>query len=445
VKRLFGTDGIRGEAGQFPLDYSSAYTLGKALVSLLLSEDLPPKILLGRDTRESGEWLEQALIHGIANNGGKASSAGVIPTSAISHLTQKHSFSAGIVISASHNPYKDNGIKIFSSHGRKIPEDWEDRLERVILSEEVIMPGEGYTVEPDPALESDYIQFLKSRLPMDSLTQRIKVVLDCANGASSSIAPPIFSDFGFDVHSINTSPNGRNINEDCGSLYPQDLAAKVTDINADIGIAYDGDADRAIWIDEKGNILNGDHTLYVLSKSLKERGLLKTDKVVTTIMSNMGLEKALEALGIKLIRTQVGDKYVLDKMLNLGTNLGGEQSGHTILLDECPAGDGILTSLKMLEAMIAYNAPLSKLVSGFEEYPQILLNVPVSKREDFHRYPKITDAMQDIGRTLGDSGRFNVRYSGTEPLVRIMVEGKDRNRIVQLAHQMARIVEKYLS
>ena len=444
MKKLFGTDGIRGIAGEFPLDYSSVYALGKALVSLLQDEDLTPKILLGRDTRESGEWLEQALIHGIANNRGTAFSAGVIPTSAISFLTQKHSFSAGIVISASHNPYRDNGIKIFSSEGKKIPESWEDRLESAVLIEEMIIPGESLKIEPDHSFVLDYIQFLKGRFPKDQLTRSIKVALDCANGASSFIAPGVFLDLGFEVLTLNASPDGKNINAECGSLYPQNLAMNVTKYNADIGIAYDGDADRAVWVDEKGNILNGDHTLYVISRFMKERGRLMRNLVVATTMSNMGLEKALKELGITLFRTPVGDKYVLDKMLSMGANLGGEQSGHTIFLDDYPTGDGILTSLRMLEVMTELNTPLSELVSDFKEFPQVLVNVPVSKREDFHQYPEIAETMQDIGTKLGDAGRFHVRYSGTEPLVRIMVEGMDKKQIEHLAVQMAIVIEKYL-
>jgi phosphoglucosamine mutase len=249
---------------------------------------------------------------------------------------------------------------------------------------------------------------------------------------------------GFEVFALSNTPDGTNINDRCGSLYPQNLAEKVVEYNADIGVAYDGDADRAIWVDEKGRILNGDHTLFVLSRFMKERGHLKSDSIVGTIMSNMGLEKALEKLDLRLIRTQVGDKYVLEQMKKLKTNLGGEQSGHTIFLDECPTGDGILTSLKMLEAIVTHDIPLSRLVEDFEEFPQVLVNVPVQRKENFNQFPEIVDTIEKVQHRLGDSGRMNVRNSGTEPKVRIMIEGQDRKKIEEYAHQIAKVIEKYL-
>ena len=243
---------------------------------------------------------------------------------------------------------------------------------------------------------------------------------------------------------MGNTPDGKNINANCGSLYPQNLARKVVESKADIGVAYDGDADRAIWVDEKGRILNGDHTLFVLSRFMKEKGRLKSDYVIATTMSNMGLEKAIEKLDLRLLRTQVGDKYVLEEMMKLKANLGGEQSGHTIFLDDCPTGDGILTSLKMLEVMAAYNLPLSKLVEDMEEYPQILLNVPVRKKTDFDQFPEIINAEEEIEKRLGDSGRLNVRYSGTEPVARVMIEGQDKGEIEDYASQMASVISKYL-
>lgn len=444
MDKLFGTDGIRAIAGQFPLDYSSVFTLGKALVELLEEKGLPLKVIIGRDTRESGVWLEQALIQGIKESQGEAFSAGIIPTSAISFLTKKYSFSAGIVISASHNPYQDNGIKIFSSQGIKISDVWEDKLERAIQTERQNVRKEKIEMIPSSSFGEEYIDFLKSLFSHVSLKRKIKLALDCANGASCFFAPKVFKDLGFDVITLGDFPDGKNINVQCGSLYPQNLAKKVVENKADLGIAYDGDADRAIWIDEKGMILNGDHTLFALSQFMKEKGRLKSDFIVATTMSNIGLERALERFKLKLYRTKVGDKYVLEQMMKLGANLGGEQSGHTIFLDDCPTGDGILTSIKMLEVLVSRNTSLSELVKDFEEFPQILLNVRVSRKEDFNLFPEIKNAMDEIKKELADSGRLNLRYSGTEPVARIMIEGQDRDQIENQAQKMANIIERYL-
>ncbi len=295
MSRLFGTDGIRSVAGQFPLDYTSAFKLGKGLIALLMSRGLAPIVLIGRDSRESGNWLNDALFQGIKEASGKAVSVGVIPTPAVSHLTKNHSFSAGIVISASHNPYQDNGIKIFSSQGTKISENWENQLEETIRSSQNSNTREVAEATPDRELVLEYKDFLKSPFTDIRIQKPYKIVLDCANGASSFYAPEIFSDLGFKVFPINASPNGKNINDNCGSLYPENLAKTVKDVGANIGIAYDGDADRALCVDEKGTILNGDHTLYICAKYLKESGRLKSDTVVATTMSNIGLETALQA------------------------------------------------------------------------------------------------------------------------------------------------------
>ncbi|MFP4081890.1 MAG: phosphoglucosamine mutase [Candidatus Aminicenantes bacterium] len=444
MDKLFGTDGIRAVAGQFPLDYPSVHTLGRALVNLLEEKGYPPRVIIGKDTRESGTWLEQALIQGISSNQGKAVSAGIIPTSAVSYLTRKHSFSAGIVISASHNPYQDNGIKIFSSQGIKIPEEWEEILEKSIQSSQEKVQTQEVKITPSPAFRKDYMDFLISRFSQANLPRKIKLVVDCSNGASSLFAPQVFKTLGFDVITHADCPDGRNINARCGSLYPQGLAGKVVESKADMGVAYDGDADRAIWVDERGRILNGDHTLFVLSRFMKERDGLKSDYVVATTMSNLGLEKALDRLNLKLFRTKVGDKYVLEQMMKLQANLGGEQSGHTIFLDDCPTGDGILTSIKMLEVMAAHNASLSELVKDYQEFPQILVNVKVARKDDFHRFPEINNAVEEIKRKLGNSGRLLLRYSGTEPVVRIMMEGKDKELIGSQAQKIARLIEQFL-
>lgn len=443
MKKLFGTDGIRAVAGQYPLDYPSIHALAAALVGLLREEGLAPKILIGRDTRESGGWMEKALVHGIRGSGGRAVSAGVIPTSSISYLTQKHAFAAGIVISASHNPYQDNGIKIFSSQGHKISDAWESRLEKAVLRGNSVA-AKKIGVRSDARYREDYKKFLKGQLAHVRIPKGLQVVLDCSNGASSAVAPEIMRELGFAVIATNHTPNGRNINAGCGSLHPRDLAKTVVEVEADIGIAYDGDADRAIWVDEKGRVLNGDHTLFVLARFMKQNRRLKSDAVVTTSMSNIGLEIALKKMGLTLVRTKVGDKYVLEKMMEIRANLGGEQSGHTIFLDDCPTGDGILTSLKMLEILATKKLPLSKLVKGLVEFPQVLLNVPVARKIDFKEIPEIDRSIRKVQRLLKDHGRLEVRYSGTEPLARVMVEGEDLHLIQKCAHGIADAIAKNL-
>ncbi len=442
--KLFGTDGIRGVAGEFPLDFGSIQSLAEALTLLLKEKGMDPRILVGRDTRESGPWMEEALFSGMQESGGDPVSAGVIPTSAVSYLTKERGFSAGIVISASHNPFQDNGIKIFSPDGFKIPPEWEEQLETVIWSGRGQKRTGAGEVRVDPSLLKDYENFLKSQLTSRGRGAALKLVLDCSNGASSSIAPEVMKLLGFKVETIHDSPDGRNINTGCGSLHPESLARAVVEKGADIGIAYDGDADRALWVDETGRILNGDHTLYVQGKHMKRTDRLRTDKVVATKMSNMGLEKAFGRSGIELIRTQVGDKYVLEEMINVRSNLGGEQSGHTIFLDDCPTGDGILTSLKMLETMSVLGESLSSLVRDLEEYPQLLVNVPVSKKPDFQQFPEIMKTLESVQTRLGEEGRLDLRYSGTEPLARIMIEGKDVSLVEACAHDLAGVVRKWL-
>lgn len=444
MEKLFGTDGIRALAGDFPLDYPTVYNLGKSLTSLLQEDGLEPRVIIGRDTRESGGWLEEALCQGIAENQGQALSAGVIPTSAISFLTRKHSFSAGIVISASHNPYQDNGIKIFSPQGIKIPDAWERRLEKAAFEAPRKVKRRKIKISTQSSFGRDYLDFLKTRFSPFKPPKKIRIAIDCSNGASSFFAEHLFSDLGFEVLAFSNSPDGKNINDRCGALYPQNLARKVVENRAGLGIAYDGDADRAIPVDEKGKILNGDHTLFILSRFMREKGRLKSDYIVATVMSNIGLEKALGNIGLKLFRSQVGDKYVLEQMLNLKANLGGEQSGHTIFLDDFPTGDGILTSLKILEVMAEKDVPLSKLVEEYQEFPQVLLNVRVRKRTDFSQFPEIADKMNEIEGKLGSSGRLHVRFSGTEPLARIMIEGQHKAEIEDYARQIAGLIAKHL-
>jgi phosphoglucosamine mutase len=442
-KRLFGTDGIRAVAGHYPLDPPTIARLGQALVGLLQAKGLGARLLIGRDTRESGPWMERALARGVRVAGGQAVSAGVIPTSAVSYLTKTHGFSAGAVISASHNPFEDNGIKVFSPLGVKIPDEWELEIEAEVLAGRGRLPGHEEEVEVDPCLAGDYAAYLESRVRRaPGAASRLKVVVDCANGASSALAPRVLGALGVRAEAINAAPDGRNINAGCGSLHPQGLAERVKASGAAIGVAYDGDADRALWVDGDGRVLNGDHTLYVQALYMKEAGRLKTNEVVATTMSNMGLERAFEERGLALVRTKVGDKYVHEEMTKRGANLGGEQSGHTIFLDDLPTGDGLLTSLRMLEVMAERDAPLASLVEGLVEFPQTLVNVRVRRKPDFTELPEVMAAVEIARGHLGRDGRLDLRYSGTEPLARVMVEAKERATVDACATLVAEAVRR---
>lgn len=443
-KKLFGTDGIRAVAGAFPLDPPTISRLGQALVGLLERKGLGTKVLIGRDTRESGPWMERALARGVRAAGGETVSAGVIPTSAVSYLTKTHGFSAGAVISASHNPFRDNGIKVFSPLGIKIPDAWEFELEADVLGGRGRLPGHDLDVAVNPGLAGDYADYLTSRVRLIGTPSGLKVVVDCANGASSALAPRILRGLGFEVEALHAAPDGTNINLDCGSLHPERLAARVRETGAALGVAYDGDADRALWVDASGRLLNGDHTLYVQALHMKETGRLLTSDVVATTMSNMGLEAALGKAGLGLVRTRVGDKYVHEEMVTRGANLGGEQSGHTIFLDDFPTGDGLLTSLRMLEVMVERGETLASLVEDMTEFPQTLVNVRVTRKPDFAEFPEITAAVEETQTRLGREGRLDLRYSGTEPLARVMVEARDQALVDACAKRVADAVRKHL-
>lgn len=443
-KSLFGTDGIRAVAGEYPLTPPFLSALGQALVGLIVEKGLPPRVLVGRDTRESGLWMERAIASGIRRAGGEAVSAGVIPTSAISYLTKTHGFGAGVVISASHNPFRDNGVKVFSPLGIKIPDEWEEELEGALTRILEEGPGEEADVPFSERLVGDYVEYLKDRVRVNGGPKRIKVVLDCSNGASSAVAPRIFRELGFEVVPLHDAPDGTNINLGCGSLHPESLATAVVETGAAMGVAYDGDADRALFVDETGRLLTGDHTLFVEAHLMKDTGRLRSDCVVATTMSNMGLEKSLGEIGLTLVRTQVGDKYVYEGMIARGANLGGERSGHTIFLDDLPTGDGILTSLKMVEAMVARGRGLADLVRDYREYPQILLNVRVGRKIDFREFPEIGRAVKTVRERLKDDGRLDLRYSGTEPLARVMVEAGDQELVESCARHVAEAVRKHL-
>jgi phosphoglucosamine mutase len=441
-KKLFGTDGVRAVAGHFPLDPPTISRLGGALVDLLERKGQGARILVGRDTRESGPWMERALARGIRAAGGEAVSAGVIPTSAVSYLTKTHGFAAGAVISASHNPFEDNGIKIFSPLGIKIPDEWELEIEADVLEGRGRLPGQESEVEIDGRLAGDYAGYLAGRIKPGPGAAGVKVVVDCANGASAELAPRVLRGLGFAVEALHISPDGRNINAGCGSLHPERLAARVRETGAAIGIAYDGDADRALWVDAAGRLLSGDHTLFVQALHMRETGGLRTNDVVATTMSNMGLERAFEERGLTLVRTKVGDKYVHEAMTARGANLGGEQSGHTIFLDDLPTGDGLLTSLRMLEVMAQRGQSLASLVDGLVEFPQTLVNVRVRRKPDLAEFPDIMAAVEVVKSSLGRDGRIDLRYSGTEMLARVMVEARDPATVHSCANLVAEAVRK---
>lgn len=456
MKKLFGTDGMRGEAGKFPLDAATVEIVGFSLAARL-KENLGrvPRIVIGRDTRESGEWLEQALVVGAAKAAAESKLAGVITTPGVAFLTRTMPADAGVVISASHNAYSDNGIKIFSPSGRKLDEDTERLIETdVFLAEGRQAPSattELSTTAKTKAtagegveLRARYMDFLADEIGRDLALNGIKLVLDCANGAASGFAPDLFERLGAKVTAINNRPDGRNINLDCGSLHTAGLQDEVVKHNADLGIAFDGDADRSLFADAKGRLVNGDASLWVLANYLRARNQLHDDTVIATVMSNIGLEIAFKAKGIRLVRTDVGDKYVLEELLRLDASLGGEQSGHIIFPQLSLAGDGLITSLCLLRAMTAEKKALHELMEGFQTFPQILVNVEVKTKQPFAEVAPIQNAARDIEAELGSRGRLLLRYSGTEPLARVMIEGETQTEIEKQAHGLASVIQKAL-
>jgi len=447
LQALFGTDGIRGEAGRFPLDRPTVSRIGFSLASYLRSATTrKPIIVIGRDTRESGEWLEQALLQGATKTGAECHIAGVITTPGVAFLTGNLKADAGIVISASHNPYYDNGIKIFSSSGQKL----DDSIERIIESDIFSQPTEdtslgvsgsvGSTSEP-AALQDRYLRFLSDNIAHGLSLAGLTIVVDCANGASSRLAPQLFERLGCRVVAINAEPDGRNINLNCGSLHIESLQQRTVLERADLGVAFDGDADRALFVDADGGFVDGDATLWVLARHLKAKEELRDNTVVATVMSNIGLEIALRNEGLRLVRTDVGDKYVLEELLRLRVSLGGEQSGHVILPALSLAGDGMITALCLLRAMRHSQKPLSQLTEGFQRYPQVLVNVRVKEKRPFSGLATVQRAVIEVEKQLAENGRLLLRYSGTEPLARIMIEGKNQAEIETLAHRIASSIQ----
>ncbi len=446
MKQLFGTDGIRGIAGEFPLDEKTVRTIG-ASIARQFREKLgrEAKFVSGRDTRESGTRIENAFQAGAAAENALCSSAGVITTPGVAYLTRAFDFDAGIVISASHNPYQDNGIKIFLPGGTKIDEATERLIEKDIYDER--SSKNGTIPEPDPDAEAKYrlayCTYLNEAADKIKLNH-YRVVVDCAHGAASDFVPKVFNNFGGGVIVMNNRPDGRNINADCGSLHLEHLRARVLREKADIGIAFDGDADRALFIEENGRIVDGDATLWIMARYLRDHGKLANSTVVATVMSNIGLEIALKSENIQLLRASVGDKYVLEKLIETGSEVGGEQSGHIIFPETSLVGDGMMTALTLLRAISERGISLSQATEGFNAYPQILVNVKVGEKRPFESVREIADAAKMVERELHGEGRLLLRYSGTENLARVMIEGKDQSAIENQAHRLAGVIGSVL-
>ncbi len=443
--KLFGTDGVRGEANTV-LTAELAYQLGRAAAFVLKRDGLPdkePAFVIGKDTRISGDMLEASLIAGICSTGVNVYQAGVIPTPAVAVLTRMLNCMAGVVISASHNPYQDNGIKFFSPLGIKLPDEMEAAIEEVIAADLAGIPTPSGAavgrVIAYPEGAERYSSFIKGKVDGD--LSGLRVVADCANGAASYIAPRLLRELGADVTVICNQPDGININDHCGSTHLQQLQSAVVAQQADLGIAYDGDADRLLAVDEQGNVVDGDRLLLIFGSYLKEQGLLTEDTVVITVMSNMGLKIALKERGIQTLDTKVGDRYVIEGMKNSGAVLGGEQSGHIVFGLDNTTGDGILSSVKLLQILKYRKKSLSALAGEMEQYPQILINVKVKQKNGWQDKSEIQQAIAAAQQQLGDAGRILVRASGTENLLRVMVEGKDQTQIEQLAEQIADVVK----
>ena len=443
MRHLFGTDGIRGIAGEYPLDPSTVERIGLALAWTLREEEKAenPRILVGRDTRESGMAREPALARGIAPGGGAVSLVGVVTTPAVAHLTLSGGFDAGVVLSASHNPYRDNGIKVFSRRGTKLPDSEELGIERRILGAD-FNPSPRHAPEPAAAedLLERYLGSLARCVGEGKPFQGVSVVLDCAHGAAWRIAPEVFARLGAKTELLGDTPDGRNINTGCGSMHPEELSKKVLQEGADIGFAFDGDGDRVVVVDRAGRVLDGDFILYLTAEDLHERGVLDGDAVVATVMSNLWLEKALASRGIRMIRAAVGDKYVLEEMLRGGFVLGGEQSGHIILLREATTGDGVLTALKFLDLLRRRRIDLAAWAGTVTRCPQVLINVRVGSKPPLESLTEIREAVARVERELAGTGRVLLRYSGTEPVLRVMVEGEDEARITQSAFELKDLV-----
>src|SRR3989338_1643747 len=439
-KKLFGTDGIRGRAGESPITYDMAYKIGLACVEVLKGKT-SVHIVIGQDTRESGDGLVDALAQGALSARAEVTLLGVVPTPCVCFYMQSLKLQAGIMVSASHNPYYDNGIKVFGQGSFKLDDSTELTIEKIIERLPTRTSINKKAFQQLKGADATYQTFLKSTVAGLKL-RGIKIVVDCANGATFKIAPILFESLGAEVITLGVTPNGRNINDGCGALYVQKLQKKVLKEKANLGIAFDGDGDRVIAIDEKGKIVDGADILAVCAVYLKEKKRLNRHTFVSTTMCNQGLIKSLKPLGIEIVQTQVGDRYVLERMLQDGYNLGGEPSGHIIFQDYLPTGDGLLASLQLLKIMQEKKKSLSKLTSFIEKFPQILKNIPVKEKKDFALIPHYQKAYEECKKNLGSWGRLVVRYSGTENLARVMVEGENLKRVQDVVKSLGSIIEK---
>jgi phosphoglucosamine mutase len=447
TRKLFGTDGIRAIAGEAPLDPITIFATGLALAHTLRERSPDPKVILGRDTRESSPWIAATLAAGLRSAGARVESAGIVPTPAVAFLAHTHGFQAGVVISASHNPWQDNGIKLFGGDGFKLPDAVELAMEDEILQHasqiDAPDPAALPPVVDNPAFQADYIQFLIASVPGLSLSG-LHIVADCANGAAAAVAPELFRRLGGNVTLLNIAPNGRNINDKCGALYPTYLVQQVKARSAAIGLTFDGDADRCMLAGPQGNVINGDAILLMAARDLKARGMLTGDVVVATTMSNMGLEAALKHSGIRMLRAPVGDRYVLEEMQKENAALGGEQSGHILFPHLATTGDGLLTALVVLDLIARTGKSISQLTADLKVFPQVIVNVKVREKKPLHSIPAVVDAISAAETELKDSGRVVIRYSGTEPLARVMIEAESETAMRRHAEAIAAAIRAEL-
>jgi phosphoglucosamine mutase len=445
MRKLFGTDGIRAVAGEPPLDAKTIYAIGLALAHQLNGTHRHPRVLLGMDTRESSNWIAATLASGLAEGRAEVENAGVITTPAIAYLARRHGFSAGIVISASHNPWQDNGIKVFGSDGYKLPDETELRIEAEIFRrlENLGTHNPGLAPAVNDEYRHQYEEFLRSAVSGLQLNG-LRVVLDCANGAASTIAPELFAHLGGTLHLTHAAPDGRNINANCGALHPAVVAAETKARGADLGVTFDGDADRALFADAHGNVVNGDAIMLLAARDMKRRGLLRNDMVVATTMSNMGLEAALRRDGIRMLRAPVGDKYVLERMQQEEASLGGEQSGHILFPHLATTGDGLLTALVVLDIVRRSGRPLHELIADLKVYPQVIVNVRVRQKTPLDQFATVTGTIRDAETDLAGNGRVVVRYSGTEALARVMIEAESEEAMRRHADRIAAAIRAEL-
>ncbi len=436
-RQFFGTDGIRGVPGTPPLDDPTLFALGLSVAEYLHRDHSSPHALIGTDTRESGPHIARVVAAGLLQGGASVSFAGVLTTPGVACLVRNNDFHVGVVVSASHNPYQDNGVKLFSHEGMKFPDAVEEEIEADILkhrTDKVSSPLPD--LKADASLHHQYLDFLRGRVVSGASLKGLRVVLDCANGAAYQLGPEIFSALGCDIVCIGVEPDGRNINAGCGSLHLEKLQQRVPAEKAAFGVAFDGDADRALFVTANGSIVNGDGVLLAVARYLKSQSKLPGNRVVATSMSNLGLERVLARENISLARTNVGDRYVLEEMLKSGNVLGGEQSGHVIFLDDSPAGDGLLTAVK-IASLVALKGSLESLVSGFKDYPQTIVNVKVKSKPPLDSLPEVVKALSDANSALGENGRIVLRYSGTEQLARVMVEAEHDSDVQRFSHSIA--------